>query len=230
MLVKTIIEDVGRNYKNMTESQLREVLNIDSTAKNVFELMVAKMIGCDGKINKADYLKSENALVKTIRVEENGKIRESMSFPTFKFTEIVKEKWLDSQLRLFFSGTKFLFIIFRKKKNEYIFDSLKLWEMPCSVLDTDVKNVWEYTKQLIENGNIVRDICEQQKTGKMIIKTNFPGSKFNGVCHVRPHAKNSSDVYPLPIADKKTGMTSFTKQCFWLNSSFIEEIINNATI
>ncbi len=33
------------------------------------------------------------------------------------------------------------------------------------------------------------------------------------------------DHYVLPVADKQTGITSYTKQSFWFNKDFIEKII-----
>ena len=48
----------------------------------------------------------------------------------------------------------------------------------------------------------------------------------NGVCHVRPHGRNAKDTNPLPVKDKLTNATEYTKQCFWLNNSYIKEIIS----
>lgn len=50
----------------------------------------------------------------------------------------------------------------------------------------------------------------------------------NGACHVRPHARVEADHYTLPIADKITGITSYTKQSFWFNKEFIEKILNKS--
>ena len=44
----------------------------------------------------------------------------------------------------------------------------------------------------------------------------------NEVCHVRPHGRDSKDVTKLPVADKLTGATEYTKQCFWINNKYIE--------
>ena len=62
------------------------------------------------------------------------------------------------------------------------------------------------------------------KYGKRI--TNFPGMHDNGVCHVRPHGRNAKDTNLLPVKDKLTNATEYTKQCFWLNNSYIKEIIS----
>ena len=77
--------------------------------------------------------------------------------------------------------------------------------------------------ELLQNGNIVKGFRQQKN--KIVRLTNFPGMAFNGFIHVRPHGQDSNDTYPLPVADKLTGATSYTKQCFWFNNSYIEEVI-----
>ena len=47
----------------------------------------------------------------------------------------------------------------------------------------------------------------------------------NGVCHVRPHGRDSKDTILLPVKDKVTGASEFTKQCFWFNNSYLKEIV-----
>lgn len=49
------------------------------------------MLGITGKVNDIDEFQKANITCKTIRVNENNTITESMSFPAFKFTEIIKE-------------------------------------------------------------------------------------------------------------------------------------------
>ena len=55
--------------------------------------------------------------------------------------------------------------------------------------------------------------------------TNFPGMSENKVCHVRPHARDSKDTFELPVRDKLTNVTEYTKHCFWLNNKYLEEIL-----
>lgn len=47
----------------------------------------------------------------------------------------------------------------------------------------------------------------------------------NGVCHVRPHGRVAADVFELPVPDKLTGRTTYTKQCFWFNKLYIKNIL-----
>ena len=80
-------------------------------------------------------------------------------------------------------------------------------------------NFWDKVKKVIENGDIVREVIGG------IRHTNFPSKNFNEIAHIRPHAKNAADTLPLPILDKVTRQLEYTKQSFWLNNSYIRDVI-----
>jgi hypothetical protein len=178
------------------------------------------MLGIKGKVNDTDEFQKANITCKTIRVNEDNTITESMSFPAFKYKEIILEEWDTSTLRNTFSENKYLFVIFKEKNNDFYFSGIKLWNMPLSILDIDVKSVWDKTVEVINSGNIVKTVGKTRKT-------NFPGMKENNVAHVRPHGKDANDAFELPVADKLTGSKVYTKHCFWLNNKYIESILNN---
>jgi len=211
-------------YFGKSVNELAEQFSIDTNSKNFLEIIVSHILGCHGKVNQSLEMVRSNLVMKTIKLEQNGRIKESMSFPTFEFTKLINSKWKDSELRNLFLTQTFLFVVFLAKDNLVVFSHIKFWNMPLETLEKDVKNVWEKTVEIIKNGNIVSEI-KTQSNGKSILKTNFPGIGFNGVCHVRPHAQSANDTYDLPYPDKLTGMVKFTKQCFWLNNSYIGEII-----
>ena len=214
------IDNVVYKYKGKTQSELMEELNIDSNAKNVFSMIISRMFNVKSKLKDTDEFTKANIIPKTIRVEPNGKIIESMSFPYFKFDEVMNTDFEDSNLKEELETTKYMFFVFKKDKNDYIFKGIKLWNMPEITIETIVKSMYEKTQDIIRTGNIVNHIDEQ---GRRI--TNFPGMGDNGICHVRPHGRDSRDTIPLPIADNLTGLTEYTKQCFWLNNKYLEDIL-----
>ena len=214
------LENQLKRYKGKTVNELASMFNIDSKAKNLNEILIARMLGVKGRLAATDEFVKANIVPKTIRINKNGSIKESMSFPTFKFEEIINETWEDSELREMFNTTKFMFAVFKEYDGTYHFDSVKFWNMPIYILDNDVKDVWTRTVSIIETGNIVKEV----KNGNRI--TNFPGMSENKCCHVRPHAQNANDTYPLPVTDEITGSNSYTKHCFWLNNAYILKIIN----
>lgn len=214
-----VIYDRIRPYFGVSSKELIEKFKI-KTSKNMNEVIVARLLGVQGRVSKTEEFLKANIVPKTIRLEEDGQIKESMSFPPFKFEEIVEEDWDDSWYRDYFESTKFMFVIFKKKNNDYVLHDIQFWNMPINVLDNDFKEVWIHTQSIIKSGNIVREI----KNGNYI--NNFLNKSSHPMMHVRPHAKNRDDTYPLPVPDRLTGLLDFTKQCFWLNNSFVLEIIN----
>lgn len=215
------VNNIINKYKGKTQKELMTLFNIDSTAKSVNSIIVSRMFGVKGSLSETEEFLKANIIPKTIRVEENGRIKESMSFPAFKYTELVNQEWETSELRESLESTKYLFFIFKMENNEYVFKGIKLWNMPELTLEKEVKEMWTKTVDVIRNGNIVKLIDNNGYR-----ETNFPGTIDNKVCHVRPHARDAQDTYPLPVKDKLTGVTSYTKHCFWLNNTYIKEIIS----
>jgi DNA mismatch repair protein MutH len=207
-------------YINKTLEELLQIFNITSEAKNKNEQIVAAMLGYKGKkLSNAEEFIKGNVRFKTVVLDEKLNLKESMSFENFKYKEIILETWEDSSLRDYFLTTKFAFSLFMGPKRNPTFLGVKLWNMEENIIDTELKQVWEKTVQLIKEGNIYADNLSNI--------SNFPKLKDNDVCHVRPKGKNAQDVYALPIADIQTGKTTYTKQCFWLNASYIKKIVKD---
>ena len=183
-------------------------------------MIVNRMFQVKSKLKNTEEFQKAKIIPKTIRVEENGTIEQSMSFPYFSFEYIFNTDFEDSTFREELETTKYMFFVFKKEKGEYVFKGIKLWNMPENVIDTSVKEMYDKTREVIRTGNIVNHIDEQ---GRRI--TNFPGISDNGVCHVRPHGRNAADTIPLPVKDKLTGADRYTKQCFWFNNNYVKEII-----
>ena len=223
------LESEFSKYYGMSETKIRERFNIqdDPKAKNRYERYIAKMLKVNGDVNRTEEFLKANINLKTIRVEESNTIEQSMSFPYFEFTDIVKQEWEDSDLRNLFASQKFLLAIFKRKEGELYFERTMFWNMPEQTLDEEVKPAFDELKKVLSKGNIVREI-KTNKSGKQIRYNNFPGMADNPVTHVRPHGKDASDTAPLPVTDKLTGLNSYTKQCFWLNNSYVESIISDS--
>ena len=207
-------------YKGKSQNELMKEFNIDTKAKNVNSMLISRMFNVKSKLSETEEFQKAKIIPKTIRIEENGRIKESISFPYFKYTEIVNQDWETSDLREELETTKYMFFIFKMENGEYIFKGIKLWNMPEIDIETSVMEMWKKTYNTIKTGNIVKSI----ENG--IRKTNFVGISENNVCHVRPHGRNASDVCKLPVADKLTGATEYTKHCFWINNNYIRKIFN----
>ncbi len=212
--------NVIAKYKGKSQNELMKEFNIDTKAKNVNSMLISRMFNVKSKLSETEEFQKAKIIPKTIRIEENGRIKESISFPYFKYTEIVNQDWETSDLREELETTKYMFFIFKMENGEYIFKGIKLWNMPEIDIETSVMEMWKETYNTIKTGNIVKSI----ENG--IRKTNFVGMSENNVCHVRPHGRNASDVCKLPVADRLTGATEYTKHCFWINNNYIRKIFN----
>lgn len=214
-------------YFGKSEKEILNQFGINKNANSRFNLLCAKILGINGRINDSDEFRKANIELKTIRVEENGTIKEHMSFPHFVFKDIINQDWEESDIFNKFLSTKFLFVIFKKLNGEYLLNDVFLWNMPFDDIEKYIKPVFEQTKDVISKGTIVKEV----KNGKYF--TNFLGSTFNHVCHVRPHDQKSINKtqrgQELPVRDKITGLTRYTKHCFWLDRKYILKIVNSNT-
>ncbi len=209
---ETVIIDKLKPYYGRSVSYLAAYYGLNKEAKNLNELLLSKMLGIEGRASHTNEFRNASIVPKTIRVRQNGTIKESMSFPAFKFTEIIKEEWETSELRNMLEPTKFMFVVFRENQlEEYVFDQVMFWNIPVEDLK-EVQKVWNRTC------NIIREGVKLAPNGK-ITRNNLPKQSENRVAHVRPHARNVKDTYPLPDGRK------MPKQCFWLNNTYIESVI-----
>ena len=201
-------------YKDRTVKELCEEFNIDTQnkPKNLEALLAYRMLGIKG--NTAEEFAKANIVVKALRINNNNRIKEHMSFPTFQFNELIKEDWDNSTFGNYLRDTRFFFVVYKEDSiGEYRVKGSQFWNIPYDDLEIDVRSVWEKTKRVIEEGLVITEI-----NGKRT--NNLPKQKDNKVSHVRPHARNAGDTYPLPDGRE------YTKQCFWLNNCYIYSQIN----
>jgi len=207
-----IIKKVSPFY-GKTQNELKHFFNVDSDAKSLNEILLARMLGVSGRIANTEEFQKAGIIPKTIRVQCDGAITESMSFPTFDFIELSREEsWEDSELYNYLAPTKFLFVIFQQRTDlQYVFERIMFWNIPNTDLE-QVRLVWEKTVQTIRNGVILIPT-------KRGIINNLPKKTENPVAHVRPHGRLATDTLPLPDG------RLMTKQCFWLNNSYLKKQI-----
>lgn len=141
---------------------------------------------------------------KAVTLEISGKLKESISFPAFKWMELNDEiEWEDSELYSTLTS-KFFFTVFQKTSTTMpVLVGSFFWTMPNKDLES-MKQLWIDTKLKIKDGNF----------------RNFLKKTEHEVGHVRPHAQKALDTYPTPQGGKET------KKCFWLNNDYVNEVIN----
>ena len=192
-------------------------LELNQKAKSYFANLTNAILGLElGQ--KIEEFEKADIQVKTIRLKENDLPKEDISFPTFEYQELVETDWEDSDFKNILES-KFFFVFYQFEGENLILRKVKFWNMPYSDILL-AKNVWEEMVKTVSSGEIVKEVTE-----KGVRKTYFPKKTENKVSHVRPHARNAEDTYDLPVADKLTGLTEYTKHCFWLNASYVKDEI-----
>jgi len=194
-----------RPYIGKTIEQISTMLDFYKHGKNdkgFYCSLTTRILG--GTKRAIPELEKAGVELKTIRVNKDWMPAEAMSFPTFKYMEIINEDWEDSS---FFGKIeqKFLFVIFREDENgDLRLEKANYWNMPY-IDPEEAHRVWDDTKRRVA-----------------IDASDLPRSTESRVAHVRPKAKNSQDTLPTLQG------TQLIKKCFWLNRNYIGDIIKTA--
>jgi DNA mismatch repair protein MutH len=217
----TIEEIVVSKFKPYYGKTVEEILTItgvqiNTTAKSFYANLTKAILGIELDKEIEEFEKAE-IKVKTVRLKENNLPKEDISFPNFKYEEIVNEEWDDSNFKDILEH-KFLFVFFQFENEQLVLRKVKFWNMPYADI-LEAEKVWVKTKEIVSKGKIVKEVIGSTRY------TNFPNKSFNSVSHVRPHATNAADTYPLPTRDKLTKAKEYTKQCFWLNNTYVRDEI-----
>ena len=203
-------------FYGLTTKQIEEKLGIslNSKAKGYYALLTKAILGIEKNKKVLEFDKADIEF-KTVRLKNNDLPKEDISFPAFKYEELIKEKWDDSPFKNKLEK-KYFFVFYKITEKGCILKKVVFWNMPYSDIE-EAKEIWSVTRKLIFKGKIVKELSRDGRR-----KTYFPS---NRISHVRPHAQNKNDCYPLPVRDKLTGNFEYTKHCFWLNASYVRDEI-----
>jgi DNA mismatch repair protein MutH len=190
------------SHRGKTIEQLCRSLEIvlkEPKQKNLKRIIADRILEVEGRAPSE--LQMADIEMKTVLLNEVGKLKEHMSFPNFKYLEIVDLQWEDSDFceRL---ERRFLFVVFQKDNRGL--ERLKkvfYWNMPF-VDREEARRVWEETKRRV-----------------LINARDLPGARESHVAHVRPKARDSRDTEPTPQGER------LVKKGFWLNNKYVQDII-----
>ena len=195
-------------YKKIAK---RKDVNISNNPKNKFAIIanaIASSTKCSNVNQSEEFLKA-GLTMKTIRIQANGNIKESMSFENIDYIEVAEcQEWIDSRLYELYSS-RFMFVVFReqtKGKEDYILDDAFFWTMPQKDLEW-AEEYWNHIKT-----NILEDHISEKYWWKGADRKKF---------HVRPKAQKAVDLAPTPSGK---GAKKF---CYWFNNDYVREIVEN---
>ena len=195
-------------YKRIAK---RKKIDISNNPKNKFA-MIANAIAASTKcsnVNRSEEFLKAGLTMKTIRVQANGNIKESMSFENIDYIEVAEcEEWIDSRLYELYSS-RFMFVVFKEQnqgKEDYVLDDVFFWTMSQKDLDL-AEEYWNHIKT-----NILEDHISEEYWWKGADRKKF---------HVRPKAQKAVDLAPTPNGK---GAKKF---CYWFNNDYVREIVDN---
>ncbi|HEY1037009.1 MAG TPA: Sau3AI family type II restriction endonuclease [Candidatus Paceibacterota bacterium] len=194
-------------YIGKDAHRLLEGFGIGYKSKSKFAILARRILGVSK--NKVEEFEKAEVSIKTIRVDSKGKPLESISFPTFKFSEFIEENWDDDNNTFRKQIEKrFFFVIFEERNDSFgnpltVLKKVLFWTMPLSEIETTVREMWQQAQNAVAEGNLAA----------------LPRQGQRRIIHVRPHGKTGKDFDFLPNG------TPATKRCFWLNALYVKDII-----
>lgn len=215
VVVERFARFYGRSVPEIVEAVDGDDLNPDS--KNFYAGLTKLILKVDPGKEIQEFEKA-NIIVRTSRLLPSTLPKESVSFPYFRFTELVKEDWDESPFKDYLE-TKFFFVFYQFQGKQLILRRARFWNMPYGDIE-EAKKVWVATRNVVNSGRIIKSVS---RSGRRF--TYFPNKDQNRVSHVRPHGRNRDDVTPLPIRERTTGAMSYSKHCFWLNDEYVRDAI-----
>ena len=229
--IESILKSNEFNQHKSFEEQILDMINMHAgkTDKELCELYgreynknKAQWSDLGIKGNHAEEFIKANIVVKSIRIEQNGTMKESISLPPFSFKKLVTEVFDESEFCEYFEETKFLFVVYMSNGTNYVLQGAQLWNMPSSDLYGDAQIGWQCIHDKIQNG-IHFKIKENR------VMNDLPSKSDNRILHIRPHAAKAAyklnngfetgdiqkDANELPNGEW------MTTQSFWLNNTYI---------
>jgi DNA mismatch repair protein MutH len=218
ILTKRLLQFKGQDYRQIAEHLHIQVCSKDKSryARVTAQILLKGL----NNLSHAEEIQKAGIIVKTIRMEADGNIRESMSFENIDYQEVYEtSEWTDSRWYEIVTS-RFMFIVYRatsspapagwENETRYLLDRVIFWTMPTEDL-YEAEAYWENIRQ-----NILQDTLQNQTNTfwKIQDKRNF---------HVRPKAQKGTDRYYSPISH-----VAVPKKAYWFNQEYVKRIIEQA--
>jgi DNA mismatch repair protein MutH len=205
--------------KKITIDDLVNARNLSTTIKKYLSKNI---------IDFENYCSNHKISIRVIRTNSNNQVKESVPFSPVSLFDLLFEEW-ESENRYEKSKLSaaleniYLFVVFNQKtESSFFLEKLVVWE--CSEDELEIiKSEYNLAKSIVKKGVIIND---RIKGGKIISENNLLKSSKTQIIHMRPHAINKDDI-DLKYFKYTNGITRITKQSFWLNSKYINYILNS---
>lgn len=248
--IETIVLERFKQYKGWEIEKLKNHFKIEGDSKQAHHIIAARILNLKGKYSsesafkKVEEFEKASILLKTVSFNEKSVNKESMSFPAFNFKELASERWEnedgdpEAEWHIFLLETRFLFFIVKEEQGKEIFKGVKFFTVPESDLQGPIRRVWQDTVNKLNSGVKLEG---GTRGGKIRISNNFIKKSDELICHIRPHESVAdyscqgryADELPVKANwvnkpnDEKYSDNWMTKQCFWLNNTYIKEQVKD---
>lgn len=195
----------GKSYKDLVRTLGANVTDAKSKYKLIVNEILTERETRGDDVTKSDEFKKSGIVIKTIRLNKNGRPAEAMSFENINYFDIIQEDdWYESRLYEIFTQ-RFLFVVFKEDETgETRLYRAFFWTMPVSDLN-EAAIYWRSIKTAVKNNQISPEHFYRESDHK----------KF----HVRPKGRNAADVTVNP-----NGGTA-KKYCYWFNHDYVKAIV-----
>jgi DNA mismatch repair protein MutH len=217
--IEEIVISKFEPFYGKTSIEIEEHFNLElnRTAKSYFANLTKAILGISLN-KKIEEFEIADIQVKTVRLKKNDLPDQHISFPIFKYKEIINSNWESSDFKNILEQ-KFFFVFYQFINKKLILKKVKFWNMSNDDIE-ETRVVWDKTVETIEKGQIVKEI----KNGRRF--TYFPNSTDHRISHVRPHATDIyKNVNSLPKKDNLTKVDVYTNHSFWFNSKYVKDEI-----
>lgn len=217
---KNILDTVLIKLSKWQGKTLFEFIHAESitlgSGKNRNATLIRQLLGLKSKGTVKEFEEIGLTIKVTPRNLETNKAYEQMSFPHQPFASIIEEDdFEESQLRTYLQSFIFIPLLSSKKSEKdpkkIYFGKPVLWTPNENELN-EIREEWELYRDTLKAGLTFTTKKVNSKKG-FITQTNLPKKSDTTWIHMRPHARDSSDV------DKSVDFNGkyCVKMSFWLN-------------
>lgn len=229
-----VLMDRLGTYKGMRDIDLAEKYGINILNKGYRALIAYAMLGITS--NRAEEFIKANIVVKTIRLDKNGRNPEHFRLLDFDFKELASQEWEESDLFDLLTSTQFLFVVYQETSEGTEYIGSQLWHINSEQLEI-VHQGWEAVKERLNAG--VTFTTEINGEGTEIIHNNLPKISDNPIFHIRPHQQLSYYRFKDGSEHGKGTISNanclpdgqyMTRHAYWFHSKFITNLLDKDLI
>lgn len=219
-------------YKGKTIAELKEMLGITTSTKDMAAICVIRMFGTDcKKLNQISDFAKVGIIAKTITITPQGGRTEDMKLKHIDFEEWADREadFEDSDVYYYFCEHSFLCPIFcehnSNDQSKTTFEGFKRFAFDDDFIENEVRRTWEDSRKLIHTNKLEWEYLYDKQGNKRI--------NNSGACMGAPNFPKSSDykVFFRGGADVSTDKSRtecvngirMLPQFFWLKGSYIAD-------